>query len=87
MHPNQRRDLPRSELAEFRQVRKQCVDCGWPQAGHSDKALKLLLPFGLHLHSLIEVMIELRGREKVDGQWRLFALVHNIEKLAHCGMA
>ena len=27
----------------------------------------------------------LRGREKVDGQWKLFCLVHNIEKLAHHG--
>ncbi|WP_019139443.1 IS1182 family transposase [Noviherbaspirillum massiliense] len=25
----------------------------------------------------------LRGREKVDAQWKLFCLVHNIEKLAH----
>lgn len=25
----------------------------------------------------------LRGRDKVDGQWKLFALVHNIEKLAN----
>ena len=25
----------------------------------------------------------LRGQAKVDGQWKLFALVHNIEKLAH----
>jgi hypothetical protein len=25
----------------------------------------------------------LRGRKKVDGQWKLFALVHNIEKLAN----
>ena len=29
----------------------------------------------------------LRGRQKVDAQWRLFALVHNIEKLAHHGYA
>ncbi|MEO6445313.1 MAG: transposase [Gemmatimonadaceae bacterium] len=29
----------------------------------------------------------LRGREKVDGQWKLFCLVHNIEKLAHSGYA
>jgi transposase len=29
----------------------------------------------------------LRGRTKVDGQWKLFALVHNIEKLAHHGYA
>ena len=27
----------------------------------------------------------LRGRKKVDGQWKLFCLVHNIEKLAHHG--
>jgi len=29
----------------------------------------------------------LRGRAKVDAQWKLFALVHNIEKLAHHGYA
>lgn len=29
----------------------------------------------------------LRGREKVDGQWQLYCLVHNIEKLAHHGYA
>jgi len=29
----------------------------------------------------------LRGRTKVDAQWKLFCLVHNIEKLAHHGYA
>lgn len=29
----------------------------------------------------------LRGRTKVDGQWKLFCLVHNIEKLANSGYA
>ncbi len=29
----------------------------------------------------------LRGRTKVDGQWKLYCLVHNIEKLAHPGYA
>ena len=29
----------------------------------------------------------LRGRVKVDGQWKLYGLVHNIEKLAHHGYA
>ena len=28
----------------------------------------------------------LRGRSKVDGQWKLYCLVHNIEKLAHHGL-
>ena len=27
----------------------------------------------------------LRGRAKVDSQWELYCLVHNIEKLAHHG--
>lgn len=27
----------------------------------------------------------LRGRTKVDGQWKLYCLIHNIEKLAHHG--
>jgi hypothetical protein len=27
----------------------------------------------------------LRGRQKVDTQWKLYCLVHNIEKLAHHG--
>jgi hypothetical protein len=29
----------------------------------------------------------LRGKAKVDAQWKLFCLVHNIEKLAHAGYA
>lgn len=29
----------------------------------------------------------LRGRTKVDAQWKLFCMVHNIEKLAHNGYA
>ena len=28
----------------------------------------------------------LRGRTKVDAQWKLYCLVHNIEKLAHHGV-
>ena len=26
----------------------------------------------------------LRGKDKVNGQWHLFSLVHNIEKMSHC---
>ncbi len=29
----------------------------------------------------------LRGRTKVDGQWKLYCVMQNIEKLAHCGYA
>lgn len=29
----------------------------------------------------------LRGKDKVDAQWKLYTLVHNIEKIAHAGMS
>ena len=29
----------------------------------------------------------LRGKSKVSTQWKLFTLVHNIEKIAHCAAA
>jgi hypothetical protein len=29
----------------------------------------------------------LRGKKKVNTQWQLFSLVHNIEKIAHVGAA
>ena len=29
----------------------------------------------------------LRGKNKVDGQWKLYCMMHNIEKLAHHGYA
>ena len=29
----------------------------------------------------------LRGRRKVDTQWKLYCMLHNIEKLAHHGYA
>ena len=28
----------------------------------------------------------LRGKKKVNTQWQLFSLVHNIEKIAHVGV-
>lgn len=42
-------------------------------------------PFGnLRYHKGLD-HFTLRGRAKVDGQWKLYALVHNIEKMAHYG--
>jgi len=42
-------------------------------------------PFGnLRYHKRLD-RFTLRGRAKVDGQWKLYALVQNIEKLAHYG--
>ena len=43
--------------------------------------------FGNLRHNTRLARFTLRGRAKVDGQWQLFCLVHNIEKLAHHGYA
>ena len=39
--------------------------------------------FGNLRHNKRLTRFTLRGRTKVDGQWKLYCLVHNIEKLAH----
>lgn len=43
--------------------------------------------FGNLRHNKRLTRFTLRGRSKVDGQWKLYCLVHNIEKLAHHGYA
>ena len=41
--------------------------------------------FGNLRHNKRLNRFSLRGRRKVDGQWKLYCLVHNIEKLAKSG--
>ena len=43
--------------------------------------------FGNLRHNKRLTRFTLRGRAKVDGQWKLYCLMHNIEKLAHHGYA
>nr|WP_018227527.1 transposase [Methyloversatilis universalis] len=43
--------------------------------------------FGNLRHNKPLSRFTLRGREKVDGQWKLYCLVHNIKKLGHHGYA
>jgi len=43
--------------------------------------------FGNIRHNKRLYRFTLRGQKKVDTQWKLFCLVHNIEKLAHHGYA
>ncbi len=43
--------------------------------------------FGNLRHNKQLSRFTVRGRKKVDAQWKLFCLVHNIEKLAHHGYA
>jgi len=41
--------------------------------------------FGNLRHNKRLSRFTLRGRAKVEGQWKLYCLVHNIEKLARQG--
>jgi len=41
--------------------------------------------FGNLRHNKRLTRFTLRGRAKVDGQWKLYCMMHNIEKLAHHG--
>ena len=41
--------------------------------------------FGNILHNKGLARLNLRGREKVNAQWHLYCMVHNIEKLANNG--
>jgi transposase len=41
--------------------------------------------FGNLRHNKRLDRFSLRGRERVDGQWKLYCITHNIEKLAHRG--
>ena len=43
--------------------------------------------FGNLRHNKRLTRFTLRGKGKVDGQWKLYCMVHNIEKLAHHGYA
>jgi hypothetical protein len=43
--------------------------------------------FGNLRHNKQLTRFTLRGRKKVDAQWKLYCMVHNIEKLAHHGYA
>jgi Transposase DDE domain len=48
------------------------------------KRLGVIEPvFGNLRHNKRLDRFTLRGQAKVDGQWKLFALIHNIEKLAN----
>ncbi len=41
--------------------------------------------FGNIRHNKRLTRLNLRGREKINAQWHLYCMVHNIEKLANSG--
>ena len=50
-----------------------------------NKRIAIVEPVFANLQNKGMKRFTLRGKDKVDAQWKLFTLVHNIEKIAHCG--
>ncbi len=78
-------DLPRAETALDRMNQRIDSDRGKTWIGRRFATVEPV--FGnLRGAKRLDRFI-LRGQDKVDGQWKLYCLVHNIEKLAHHGHA
>ena len=66
---------------------KQAIDSERGRALYGGRFATVEPVFGNLRHNKQLNRFTLRGQKKVDGQWKLFCLVHNIEKLAHHGYA
>ncbi len=64
---------------------KQAIDSERGRALYGRRFATVEPVFGNLRHNKRLNRFTLRGQRKVDGQWKLFCLVHNIEKLAHHG--
>ena len=76
---------PKPETATARMRRR--IDAPEGRAQYGQRFATVEPVFGNLCHNKGLDRFTLRGRRKVDGQWKLFCLVHNIEKLAHHGYA
>ena len=79
------RVVPKAETASARMRARIDTEAGRARYGGRCGAVEPV--FGNLRHNKRLSRFTLRGRAKVDGQWQLFCLVHNIEKLAHHGYA
>ncbi len=64
---------------------KQAIDSEAGRARYGRRFATVEPVFGNLRHNKRLDHFTLRGRKKVDTQWKLYCLVHNIEKLAHHG--
>ena len=76
---------PKPETATARMRRR--IDAPEGRAQYGQRFATVEPVFGNLCHNKGLDRFTLRGRRKVDGQWKLFCLVHNIEKLVHHGYA
>jgi hypothetical protein len=66
---------------------RERIDSPQGRAQYGERFATVEPVFGNVRHNKGLDRFTLRGQTKVDGQWKLFALVHNIEKLMNCRKA
>ena len=66
---------------------KERIDSDTGRRLYGDRFSTVEPVFGNLRHNKGLDRFTLRGRQKVDGQWKLYCMVQNIEKLAHSGYA
>ena len=64
---------------------KQRIDSDQGRALYGGRFATVEPVFGNLRHNKRLNRFTLRGKTKVDGQWKLYCMVHNIEKLANYG--
>ena len=75
--------LTRKDIATHTQAMRTRIDSDEGRKHYGHRFATVELVFGNLRHNKRLNRFTLRGRHKVDGQWKLFALVHNIEKWAN----
>lgn len=71
----------------YSEIMKRAIDSPEGRARYGRRFATVEPVFGNIRHNKGLNRFTLRGQQKVDTQWKLFCLVHNIEKLAHHGYA
>lgn len=71
----------------YTELMKQAIDSERGRQLYGRRFATVEPVFGNLRHNKGLDRFTLRGQEKVDTQWKLYCLVHNIEKLAHHGYA
>ena len=71
--------------AQGRIAQKHKIDSEEGRARYGQRFATVEPVFGNIRHNKRLNRFTLRGQRKVDTQWKLYCLVHNIEKLAHYG--
>lgn len=81
------RGKARTTPESYTDIMKRAIDSERGRALYGRRFATVEPVFGNLRHNKGLDRFTLRGRTKVDAQWKLFCLVHNIEKLAHHGYA